>query len=291
MENMVSRLIGEGINLITELNASEPILFGDQMQLEQVIMNLSVNSMQAMEDGGMLVIQTDNVDLTEKDRQRNFEIDPGRYIVLKVRDTGTGIKDEILQNIFEPFFTSRENGRGTGLGLSVVYGIIKQHNGIITVKSEVNQGTEFNIYLKSENLGHIRKERTEKKKLKKNTGNGEKILLVEDQHEVRSMVQHVLTSHGFTVHTSESIGSAASLADTLGYAIDLVFCDVILPDGNGLDLVEILREKNRAIKVLMSSGYANEKAHLDTIHDRGYLFLQKPYTEERLLTKVNNALQ
>ena len=290
MQNMLSRLIGEGINLVTRLNASEPVLYGDQMQIEQVIMNLSVNSMQAMEDGGMLVIQTDNIDLTEDDRQRNPEIEPGRYIVLTVRDTGAGIKNEILQNIFEPFFTSRENGRGTGLGLAVVYGIVKQHNGIITVKSEVNKGTEFYIYLKSEDLSIIRKERKQKKLMKRDSGNGLKVLVVEDQDEVRSMVSHVLASHGFTVYTSESVESASNLADSLGYAIDLVFCDVILPDGNGLDLVEILKKRNKKIRVLMSSGYTNEKSHLETIHDRGYPFLQKPYSAERLLSTVSNAL-
>jgi len=291
MNKMLCRLIGEGINLVTSLNAKNSILYGDQVQIEQVIMNLVVNSMQAMPEGGTLIIETDNITFSEQDKKNNPEIEPGLYISINVRDNGIGMEKEILQNIFEPFYSNRKNGKGTGLGLAVVYGIVKQHNGLIKVTSSVEQGTEFTILLSAEDLNNMRTVSQQQKKVVLSPGNGEKIMVVEDQDQVRSMITFVLNNHGYRVYPVESIGSAKSLANDMKYDLDLVFCDVVLPDGNGLDLVEVLTGQNNNISIIMSSGYTDRKSYMKIIKQKGYKYIQKPYTEEILISSVNDALQ
>lgn len=291
MNKMLCRLIGEEINLITSLNAKDSVLYGDQIQIEQVIMNLVLNSMQAMHEGGTLIIETGNVEISEEDKILNPEIEPGQYISIDVRDNGIGMEKEILQNIFEPFYSNRKNGKGTGLGLAVVYGIVKQHNGLIKVNSQVGQGTEFKLLFRAEDFNKMKPASKNQKKVLQSRGNGEKILVVEDQDQVRSMITFVLDNHGYTVYTAESIGSAKSLACDLKYELDLVFCDVVLPDGNGLDLVEVLTGRNNNISIIMSSGYTDRKSHMKIIKQKGYKYIQKPYTEDILISSVYAALQ
>jgi len=291
MNKMLCRLIGEEINLITSLNANDSVLYGDQIQIEQVIMNLVLNSMQAMHEGGTLIIETGNVEISEEDKMVNPEIEPGQYISIDVRDNGIGMEKEILQNIFEPFYSNRKNGKGTGLGLAVVYGIVKQHNGLIKVNSQVGQGTEFTLLFRAEDFNKIKPVSKNQKKVLQSRGNGEKILVVEDQDQVRSMITYVLDNHGYTVYPAESIGSAKSLANDLKYELDLVFCDVVLPDGNGLDLVEVLTGQNNNISIIMSSGYTDRKSHMKIIKQKGYKYIQKPYTEDILISSVYAALQ
>ncbi|KAA3598115.1 MAG: PAS domain S-box protein [Calditrichaeota bacterium] len=289
MLKMLNRLISEDIEIKTEFANELQNIMADPTTIEQVVLNLVVNARDAMESGGNIHIKTENIQIDEEFVKQNVESRIGSFIRLSLTDNGFGIPEEIIKSIFDPFFTTKEMGKGTGLGLSVVYGIIKQQEGWITVNTVLNKGTTFQIYLPVIN------EKVKKSEVKKNdkedlTGNGEQILLIEDEPGILEMLQEVLTSYNYNVFAVNRIVEAKNCFEVNKEKIQIVISDVILPDGNGIDLVEKFLNIKTDLKVILSSGYTDSKSKSELINKKGYNFLQKPYDIEDLLKLVKSII-
>ncbi|MFH0925140.1 MAG: PAS domain S-box protein [bacterium] len=290
IEKLLLRLIGEDISLITNLDLKLERIKADPGQIEQIIMNLIVNAKDAMPNGGRLIIKTENTILDKNCCKNPPEISSGLFISLSISDSGIGMDTETIEHIFEPFFTTKGEGRGTGLGLSTVYGIVKQHGGCITVDSQSGKGSTFHIYLPAllvdaqgeDNIPILAEE------LK---GNGEKVLLVEDEGDVADFITTTLINNGYKVFKTKDAEEAISTFFRQKKAFDLIFSDVVLPGMNGVELVDRLSSQKSGIKILLSSGYIDEKSRWSIIHDREIKFLQKPYTVEGLLRAVREAIE
>lgn len=290
MGKMLRRLIGENIELITTFKPELNLIEADQSQIEQVIMNLAVNAYNAMPEGGKLIIETENVSIDDSYCQNHSFGRVGKHVCLKISDTGIGMPDEIKHQIFEPFFSTKAPGIGTGLGLSVVYGIIKQHKGWITFKSDIGEGTEFSVYLpviQDRKEAGIRKTTT-RSKIK---GQGERVLLVEDEEVVREFAARVLSENGYIVYKAECTNEAIRIFNNNNGNFDLIFSDVVLPDFSGVYLVDQLLAQKPDLHILLNSGYTEQKSQWPVIHERGFHFLQKPYAIADLLNAVSKALQ
>ncbi|MBN2125867.1 MAG: PAS domain S-box protein [Deltaproteobacteria bacterium] len=258
----------------------------DQRQIEQVLLNLFVNAWQAMPAGGTIYLQTENV-ILERDYVKPFGIPPGRFVKVSVTDTGTGMDEATLQRIFDPFFTTKGMGRGTGLGLASAYGIIKNHEGIITVYSEKGQGATFNIYLPASDKG-VEGEKGQPEGLKTGTGT---ILLVDDEAIVIDVGRPMLERLGYQVLEATGGASALEIYEHRRKEIDLVILDMIMPDMGGGETFDRLRQINPEVKVLLSSGYSiNGRAQM--ILNRGCSgFIQKPFTMHELSQKIGAILE
>jgi PAS domain S-box-containing protein len=287
---MLHRLIGEDIGISTSMDPSLWSIRADRVTFEQVILNLAINARDAMPNGGKLSIRTENVVLNEAYCQSVPEARPGKFVRLSMTDTGQGMDGEILQRIFEPFFSTKGPGKGTGLGLSVVYGIVQQHDGWINVYSEPGQGTTFKIYFPAyeEKAEGKTPERIAAAALH---GKKERILLVEDEKNVREFVSKALAQCGYALFVAEHSAEAMDLFRKEEGRFDMVFSDVVLPDKNGIELVEEMRELQGNLKVLLSSGYTDHKSQWPRIQEKGYRFLQKPYTLTELLTVLREVLE
>ncbi|MFP4226346.1 MAG: PAS domain S-box protein [Desulfobacterales bacterium] len=294
MNKMLRRLIGENIELRTELAEDLSRINADPAQMEQIILNLVVNARDAMPDGGTLRIITENIHIDEFYRRQFAYARPGDFVCLTFEDNGCGMSPEVAENIFEPFFTTKVSSQGTGLGLSVVYGVIKQHGGWINVYSEPRHGSRFKIYLpvleQSEETAEDEDMPHDMDAQPKNQGEGERILLVEDQDEVREMICSALLMNGYQVEATASVTEARQFIDQAKNGFDLLFSDVILPDGNGIELAQKIIQKTPGSRILLSSGYTEEKARIDVIEKNRFYFLQKPYPLERMLKKIREAL-
>ncbi len=291
---MLARVIGEDIALDTVLEPQLGWVRADVGQMEQVLMNLSVNARDAMPSGGELVITTENVRITEEEAVRHpYDVKTGNYILLSVADTGIGMDEATKASIFEPFFTTKPPGEGTGLGLSTVYGIVKQNRGYIWVDSEQNAGTVFRIYLPR--VSRPTAEEGKEKRMGRQSagvgGAGSTILVVEDEDVVRSLVRKVLERRGFAVLDAATGTEALRIMEDPERVIDLLFTDVVMPDMNGRDVVEAARRLRPDLAVLYTSGYAETViAHQGKLED-GIHFLEKPFTPDALAEKVEEALR
>lgn len=284
---MISRLIGEEITISTELAPDAWAIEADEGNLEQVIMNLAVNAKDAMPDGGKLIIRTENVVIDRKKAASTPDARPGEMVRLTVADTGVGMSRDLVNRIFEPFFTTKEAGKGTGFGLAVVYSIVKQHNGWITVQSEPGKGTTFRIYFPAMSL---KSGETARRSVgRRAAGRGEKILLVEDDPRVRDFTMAALAGGGYTVLAAASAGEAREAFKKAGGNIDMVLCDMVLSDQNGVELVNGLLSGGPGIPVIITSGYL-EASKRPIMGGRGYRYLQKPYSVSSLLRAVDEAL-
>jgi two-component system cell cycle sensor histidine kinase/response regulator CckA len=275
----------------------------DQGQLEQVIINLAVNARDAMVSGGILTIQTSNIDLEHSNSLdsslispvEDEKIEPGEYVLIEIADTGTGISKHLISKIFEPFFSTKEIGAGTGLGLSTVYGIVKQTGGYIYLTTEANKGTKFSIFLKSYNQSDNMvtepqdNDNIEKLSISDLTGNGT-ILLVEDETPVRIFAAHALMNKGYTVLEAEDGESALQIVDHSGVDIDVIITDVIMPGINGPTMIEEVAQKFPHIKVIFISGYAEDAFIKSYGTDNKFNFLAKPFTLKQLATKVKEVI-
>jgi len=279
---MLERLIGESIAVQTELDPKLWTIMGDKSTLEQVLMNLAVNAREAMPSGGTLTIQTENAELDEIAVAGLEGAWAGQFVCLSVADTGTGIPSKIRHRIFEPFFTTKGSGKGTGLGLSVVYGIVKEHNGWLHVYSELNKGTVFKIYIPAIEA-KIEKTRSTKSKVKPVTYVKKSVLVVEDQEGAREFTHRALNKMGFDVTSVETANEALRIFQQKRANVDIVISDVELPDLTGIELVDQLIEKKKNLKVLLCSGYTDEKSRWPIIRKRGFRFLQKPYGFSELM--------
>ncbi len=290
MIKMVRRLIGEDISIVTDLEEELWTINADPGNIEQVIMNLVVNARDAMPEGGKITIRTENARLDEVDCKLTSDARPGNFVCLSITDTGTGMDKKTIERIFEPFFTTKELGKGTGLGLSVVYGIIKQHKGWINVSSEPGRGCKFRIYLPSVST---KPERTEEYRVSpvKFRGKGERILLVEDEQAVRKLNTETLDRNGYAIFPASNAKEALDIFERENGDFALVFSGVVLPDKNGLELIDEILSHKPDLHVLLTSGYSDEKSLWQAIHERGFRFLQKPYSLDHLLRAIREALE
>jgi nitrogen-specific signal transduction histidine kinase/CheY-like chemotaxis protein len=288
LDKFLRRLIGEDIDLRVHASPDLWLVSADSGQVEQVIMNLAVNSRDAMPTGGKLTIETGNVVLDAAYAQRHIAVTPGEYVMLAVSDTGTGMDEETQARIFEPFFTTKASGKGTGLGLSTVYGIVKQSGGNIWVYSEVGRGTTIKIYLPRESVSVLppRQVRPETTDLQ----GTETILLVEDEDPVRALAAKILRGLGYQVMEAKLGREAITIADAHDAGIDLLLTDVVMPGYSGADLARKLAESRPALKVLFMSGYTDEAIIHHGVLDANIAYLQKPFTPDVLAAKVREVL-
>ncbi|MEA1965040.1 MAG: ATP-binding protein [Candidatus Aerophobetes bacterium] len=287
---MLNRLIGEDITIETYPKPDLWTVRADAGNIEQVIMNLAVNARDAMPKGGKLIIKTENATLNEDHRQVIPEVRCGKFVCLSVADTGIGMNKEIIQRIFEPFFSTKEIGKGTGLGLSVVHGIVKQHQGWINVDSKPGQGSTFKVYLPAFSV-KPEDESKETISLPALQGSGQRILLVEDEEEVRKFVTRALGENGYVVFGAANAKETLDIFEREKGKFHLVFCDVVLPDENGLQLVNQILSRKPELPILLSSGYTDEKSQWSVIHKKGFLFLQKPYALVDLLRTIKKTVK
>lgn len=286
-EKMLRRLVGEDIQLITDMDPTLPHIRADAGQMEQVIMNLVVNARDAMPRGGRLVIRTGVIHVSEQDCAGSQRARPGDYVCLSVQDSGVGMPPEAIEHLFEPFYTTKESG--TGLGLAVAYGIVHQHGGWIDVESAQGKGTVVHICLPP--VAAVNEEEADDEpSILELQGHGEGILLVEDESEVRRFAARVLEEQGYRVFPASRVDEALRIYEAQRPDIHLIFSDVVLPDGNGLQLVDTLLAMNGGLSVLLSSGYIDHKSQVSVIRERGQRFLQKPYTLPELFSAVREAI-
>jgi two-component system cell cycle sensor histidine kinase/response regulator CckA len=287
-EKMLRRLIGEDVELVANLDGGLGLVRADPGQIEQVIMNLVVNSRDAMPSGGKVTIETSNVVLDESYTLEHTEIKPGPYVMLAVSDTGSGMDAETRKHIFEPFFTTKEKGKGTGLGLAMVYGIVKQSGGSIWVYSELGVGTVFKIYFPRA-MDSEETARTIKPALQPARG-WETILLVEDEEPLRLLVKTVLERNGYTVIAPEGAKAAALCSENHPGTIHILLTDVIMPKMSGRELAEQILERRPAIKVIYMSGYTDDAIVQHGVLESGMAFLQKPFSPDAVVRKVREVL-
>lgn len=299
LSHLIRRLIGENIELNMQHGRGMGMIKVDQGQLEQVIINLAVNARDAMNGGGELSICTKDVRITPANRPTRQMISPaaedsitdGDYVMVEVKDTGCGIPRELIQQIFEPFFSTKEVGSGTGLGLSTVYGIVKQTGGYIYVSSQPNSGTTFSIYFpRYESDTSTRGDNNEKQTAADLTGSGT-ILLVEDETPVRTFAARALTNKGYKVLEADSAETALEVIAQQGENIQIIITDVIMPGMTGPDMVVEILETYPDIKVVFISGYAEDAFVNSYGTEREFNFLPKPFTLKQLASKVKEVLE
>ena len=289
IKRLLRPLIGENIELQTQLATDLGRTRADAGQIEQVLMNLVVNSKDAMPNGGKITIQSANARLNHEDVRREYSyIHPGLYVVLSVTDTGEGMDKETQLRIFEPFFTTKEKGKGTGLGLSTVYGIIKQSGGYVLVQSEPGQGTTFRIYLPrvEDALEPVGTAGTSSSQ----NGGSETVLLVEDEESVRQLVRETLESKGYKVLEADNGEAALRIVSNHSDKIDMLITDVVMPGMSGRELSARLCASRPQTKVLYLSGYTEDAIGHEGVVDPDTAFLQKPFTLQMLSRKVREVL-
>ncbi len=287
LHSMLERLLGEDVQLRLRLATGLGAVLADRGQIEQVIMNLVVNSRDAMPTGGTLTIETDDIRLDEAYAREHIGVEPGPYVLLAVSDTGVGMDRATRQRMFEPFFTTKEMGKGTGLGLSTVFGIVKQSGGSVWVYSEPGLGATFKIYL-PRHAGDV--ERTAAPVPLVTARGSETILLVEDEPQVRGLAIAILNRAGYTVLPASSPTEAIDLARR-SEGIDLLLTDVVMPGMNGRELADRIRSERPGLRVLFMSGYTDDVILHHGVLAPGVAFLQKPLTPDSLTRKLRQALE
>lgn len=287
MGKMLPRLIGENIEYKFDAGAKLALVKADPGQIEQVIMNLVVNSRDAMPTGGSIVVRTQNAVLDQEQALRRHPMEPGEYVLLTVEDTGHGMDEDTKAHIFEPFFTTKELGKGTGLGLATVYGVVKQSGGFIWVESTVGHGTKFEIYLPPT------REKQFTSAPEKRTGavprGNETVLVVEDEDGVRELACEFLRTAGYSVLEAQNGAEALPLIEKEKREIHLVLCDVVMPKMGGVEFGQQLKRMRPGIKLIFMSGYTEYSAAGEA-KNAPLAVLQKPFSFETLVTKVRNVL-
>ena len=289
MALVLRHLVHEGVEVRTDLAEDAWTVLADAGSLHQVIMNLAVNASHAMPREGIFSIRTRNVVVDEMEAVRQADARPGRYVCLEAGDTGVGMDEKTLSRIFEPFFTTREPGQGTGLGLSTVYGIVRQHDGWVTVESEVGKGTTFALFLPV--VAETPTACPGPSGVKGDTqGGGRRILLVEDDVGVRDPAARALRAHGYVVDEAEDAEAALRLFRESDGQYDLVFTDVVLPGMSGIDLAERLLERRRDLPIVLTSGWTGSNEDVRRLSRRGIPFVSKPYEFSEILDLFRGRL-
>ncbi len=288
MGKMLQRLVGENTEVVTVLDPDLGYTRADPVQIEQVLLNLAVNSRDAMPSGGKLFIETANVDLKESPPAAGLAVLPGKYIMLTLRDTGSGMDQETIAHAFEPFFSTKDAGRGSGLGLSTVYGIVSQSGGTISVESETGQGTTFRMY-----LPRVEKDpesRESGQAPKKSPQGNETILVAEDEDGVRGVVRSFLEGKGYKVLEARDGVEAMEIWEKHQGLIHLLVTDLVMPRMGGLELAQRLTRANEGLKVLYMSGYSDQAVANQGVLEPGTMFLQKPFSTDVLAQYVRRLL-
>ncbi|MBN2321605.1 MAG: PAS domain S-box protein [Acidobacteria bacterium] len=288
MSTMLRRLIREDIEFVFVAHPDLKPIHADPAQIQQIVMNLAVNARDAMPTGGKLTIETANVDFDDNYIHKHPVAKPGKYAMMAISDTGIGMEEETKSHLFEPFYTTKERGKGTGLGLATVYGIVKQSNGFIWVYSEPGKGTTFKIYFPEKEGGAIKSETA----FSSDSGfrGSETILVVEDEAAVRTLARRILKDSGYTVLEAREGTEALRLAKEYSDDIHMVITDVVMPGLGGAKLVAGLEAERPGIKALYISGYTDNAIVHHGILDSNVAFLQKPFTVEGLARKVREVL-
>jgi CheY-like chemotaxis protein len=288
MQAMLPPMIGEHIRLECCLSAEAPLVYADAMEVEQIVLNLALNARDAMNRGGQLTIRTELVDVGPGQITRNPEACPGRFVCLRVTDTGCGMDEELQRRIFEPFFTTKDAGKGSGLGLATVYGIVKELQGWIEVTSQVGVGSTFSIYLPPCKNPLSSSSSSQNHGLRGN----ETILLVEDEAPVRKLLRRVLEQYGYHVLEAPSSVDALKIWAADHEQIKLLLSDIIMPDGmSGRKLAAVLRSKKPKLEVILTSGVSQASSSDNDLNpNASFKFIQKPYSPEKLAALVRECL-
>jgi len=288
LDSLLRRLMDERIDMVTRVKDDLGKVKADPAQVEQVIMNLVVNARDAMPEGGRLVVETCNTDLDASYAVDHVSVKPGRYVMLAVSDTGVGMDRQTVAHIFEPFFTTKESGRGTGLGLSTVYGIVKQSGGYIWVYSEPGKGSTFKVYLPR--VDEVSEAASSAQAAPRAQRGTETILVVEDEEAVRELIQTVLKEKGYDVIPSLDPQHAEQIAARFPGEIHLLLTDMVMPGTSGRELAERISARRREIRVLFMSGYTDNVITSGGMLEEGLAFLQKPFSPGALVQKVREVL-
>ena len=289
MSEMLRRTLGEQVRVETVLAGGLWRSFADAMQVENAILNLAVNARDAMPDGGRLTIETANGDLDERYARNRPDVTPGRYVMICVTDTGTGMPPKVMERAFDPFYTTKGIGKGTGLGLSQVYGFVKQSGGHVAIYSEIGAGTTIKIYLPRHVGKDVTADRTDVESLPPSARGEEIVLVVEDEAGVRHMSVDALRELGYIVTQAADAKQALSTI-AIQPRIDVLFTDIVMPEMNGHQLAQAALALRPALKVIYTTGYTrNAVIHNDMV-DAGIAFLPKPFTLSALAFKVRDVL-
>lgn len=281
--------LGEQVEVTMELEPEVWPVLGDEVRIEQVIMSMLRNSKDAMPPEGKVTIKTENTEVTGAQESGSPEAKPGKYARVTIKDNGAGMGADILENIFEPFYTTKDPDKNSGLGLFMAYGIIKQHEGWIDYDSKTGEGAVFEIYLPA--VAEQREGNTKKTVLLQDyQGAGESVLVVEDDESVRAYTSEVLSFYGYKVFEADSCKNALSVFELQKGQLDLLVSDVVLADGSGLQLSETLMKKKPGLPAILTSGFTDKKKEIAEITERGNRFLQKPYSMEDLLQVVKETI-
>lgn len=287
--NLLERTIDKSIQIQQDLAGREARINGDPGQMHQVILNLAVNAADAMPDGGTLTFSTEPVTIDEVYAAHHEGSEPGRYLQITVTDTGSGIPPETREHIFEPFFSTKEQGKGSGMGLAMVYGIIKNHSGSIQVYSEEGLGSSFKVLLPLvEDPCFEEREQSSHDEMVKGAG---RILVVDDEEIVRTIVRDMLLTLGYEVIAVADGQEAVEYYETSGELIDLVLLDMIMPRMNGRECFEALRKLNPEVRTVLSTGYSREGAAQDILEQGVGGFVQKPYRMDQLSRVIADVLK
>jgi two-component system, cell cycle sensor histidine kinase and response regulator CckA len=289
-EKMLRRLISENIEIVTVLSPDLGQVNADPSQIDQVLVNMVVNARDAMPEGGEIVIETANVEVSKEQARLVPDLSPGPHVLLAITDNGTGMSKEVQARIFEPFFTTKEPGKGTGLGLSMCFGIVKQNGASITVASQEGRGTSFKIYLPRIPEEAVRQQQEVEGAITLPLGT-ETILLVEDDALVRSLGARVLTQHGYQVLEASDGTAALEVAKNHPGEIHLLLTDVVMPNIGVKELTSRLKTQRPQTRVLYTSGYTDEAIVHQGVLDEGIEFIEKPFSPATLLNRVRRVLE
>jgi CheY-like chemotaxis protein len=289
MTRMLKRILGEDITMRLHYAPQPAVVLADTGMMEQLVLNMVVNSRDAMPRGGQLDIETAVVQFDERAAAQMPQGRPGSFVCLSVSDTGCGIPQDVISRIFDPFFTTKDVGKGTGLGLATVYGIVQQHQGWINLGSEVGKGTTFRIYLPRS--ARIPEEQPARLTQVSTRGGNETILLAEDEPSLRCLVRNVLKCLGYEVLEASTGVKALELWQQHRDQIRLLLTDMVMPDGvSGTDLAQRLHEHNPRLQVIYISGYSADIAGRDFVLEAGVNFLAKPFNPHELAELVRDCL-
>jgi PAS domain S-box-containing protein len=287
VERLLRRTLGEHVELTVNLSRSVPAVLADPGQVEQVLVNLAVNARDAMKDGGRLVIETSEVELDRDFLNDHPELPPGRYVRLTVADNGIGMEPEVAARVFEPFFSTKRKGEGTGLGMATVYGIVTAAGGQISLYSEPGEGTVFRIHLPAVD-STVPSDSSEV--AVHGPGRGESVLLVEDEDAVRALAERILAEGGYRVTATSRGAEAVGLLEDPRHEFDLLISDVVMPEMRGVELARRAQELRPELPVLMMSGYTSPMADEDRKAMAEAPLLEKPFSRRDLLGEVRTLL-
>ncbi|HEX6051762.1 MAG TPA: PAS domain S-box protein, partial [Gemmatimonadaceae bacterium] len=286
---MLRRIIGEHIDVRLDAAPNVPPVLADSAQMEQVALNLAVNARDAMPGGGRLLIDVDDVTLAHEQGAAKTVMPPGRYVRLRFTDTGCGMESDVRERIFEPFFTTKPVGEGTGLGLAVVYGIVRQHDGFIDVASTPGRGTCFTVHLPAVNEPVASEPLPEQPATVR--GGGETILVAEDEAALRRIAERLLTGLGYAVLTAEDGVQALEMLEQHRDRIDLLLLDIVMPGKGGREVYAAVRESGSSVPVVFMTGYSADVAPHDLGAETGCRVLYKPYDLDSLAAAVKDVLE